>query len=121
MSGPGVDAADRAAIADALAQERRRTLHQIDALRRDFDDIVEAAELTSTDDEHDPDGATIAYERAKAWALLRQARADLEALDDVERRLADGSVATCELCAGPIALERLLALPHTRRCIRCAV
>ena len=36
--------------------------------------IVEGSELTSTDDEHDPEGATIAYERTQAIALLRQAR-----------------------------------------------
>ena len=113
---PGEQARLRAAIAD----ERRRASEQIDALQRGFTDIVEAAELTSTDDEHDPEGATIAYERAQVWSLFRQARADLAALDDAVARVVDGTIAVCATCGGPIALERLLALPHTRTCISCA-
>src|SRR4051812_23821615 len=51
------------AVVDA---ERARTVRQIESLRRSVASIVEAAELTATDDEHDPEGATIAYERAQA-------------------------------------------------------
>lgn len=104
----------------AVETERVRTSAQAAALRREFDEIVEGAELTSTDDEHDPDGSTIAYERAKAWALLRQALADLADLDVALARAADGTAGTCEVCGGTIVIERLLALPHTRRCVRCA-
>ena len=111
---------EQATLRAAIAEERRRAGEQIDALRRGFTDIVEAAELTSTDDEHDPEGATIAYERAQVWALLRQARADLAALDGAVDRVDDGTIAVCIACGGPIAFERLLALPHTRTCINCA-
>ena len=93
---------------------------QIEALTRRFDDIVEAAEFTSTDDEHDPEGATIAFERSQASSLLRQAGADRAALRDTIGRLEDPTYGTCEECAGFIGVERLLALPSTRRCIRCA-
>ena len=105
---------------EVVEHERLRTIERIAGLQRSYTDIVEAAELTSTDDEHDPDGATIAYERAQVWALLRQARTDLVALDGALERIDNGTVATCAVCHGPIALERLLALPHTRTCIRCA-
>jgi DnaK suppressor protein len=104
----------------AVERERRRTVERIEGLQRSYADIVEAAELTSTDDEHDPDGATIAYERAQVWALLTQARADLVALDDALERIDNGTSAVCAVCHGPIALARLLALPQTRTCIRCA-
>jgi len=118
------DAPDRALritrLRAAVEAERRRTAERIDGLQQSYADIVEAAELTSTDDEHDPDGATIAYERAQVWALLRQARADLVALDEAIERIDDGTAAVCAVCHGPIALERLLALPQTRTCIRCA-
>ena len=93
---------------------------QVASLERTVAAIVEAAELTSTDDEHDPEGATIAYERAQASALLRQAREDLAVLDVTRRRIEDGTAATCESCGGPIAPERLLALPGVHRCITCA-
>ena len=104
----------------AVHEERRRTLAQIAGLERTYTDIVEAAELTSTDDEHDPDGPTIAYERAQVWSLLRQAREDLDGFDNALGRIDDGSIRVCGGCGGEIAIERLLALPHTRRCISCA-
>ena len=89
-------------------------------LERSFAGIVDAAELTSTDDEHDPEGATIAYERAQVSALLRQARDDLVALDGALERIDDGTLQTCAVCGDPIAVERLFALPSARTCIRCA-
>ena len=118
MPAPSED--ERAELERSLATARERTAAQVDALGRDLDQIIEATELVSTDDEHDPEGATIAYERAQVTALLAQARDDLAALD---RALADVRAAghmNCERCAEPIALERLVALPTARTCIRCA-
>ena len=118
MPAPPED--DSAGLTRSLVTARERTAAQIDALARDLDQIFEASELVSTDDEHDPEGATIAYERAQVTALLAQAREDLDALD---RALADvqrtGHV-RCEGCGEPIALERVLALPTARTCLRCA-
>ena len=111
---------DATRLRTAIEIERARTVDQIASLERSFDGIVEAAELTSTDDEHDPEGATIAYERAQVSALLRQARDDLVALDDSLDRIDSGTVWACAMCDEPIALDRLLALPSTRVCIRCA-
>jgi DnaK suppressor protein len=104
----------------AIEDERRTTIKRIDGLQRSYADIVEAADLTSTDDEHDPEGATIGYERAQVWALLQQARAGLVALDAALRRIDDGTIAVCAVCQGPITVERLLALPQTQKCITCA-
>jgi RNA polymerase-binding transcription factor DksA len=104
----------------AIEVARRRVVAQIGNLQQSFTAIVEAAELTSTDDEHDPEGATIAYERAQVWALLQRAHGDLEALDDAIERIDGGTFDVCVECAGPIAIERLMALPGVRTCIRCA-
>jgi RNA polymerase-binding transcription factor DksA len=104
----------------ALATVRRRTAEQIAYLERSLADIIEAAQLTSTDDEHDPEGATIAYERAQVSALLSQARSDLVALDAAAERVENGTITTCAECGSPIAMERLLALPTVRACMRCA-
>jgi len=80
---------DHPELVRTLTTARERTATQVDALARDLDQIFEASELVSTDDEHDPEGTTIAYERAQVTALLAQARKDLDALDraldDVER------------------------------------
>ncbi len=107
-------------LRDAWADERSRVVQQIADLERRFDDIVSAAALTSTDDEHDPEGATIAYERAQVWALCQQARLDLAAIDEAMPALARGELPTCHGCGGSIGSERLLALPGVRTCIRCA-
>ncbi|MEP7202130.1 MAG: TraR/DksA C4-type zinc finger protein [Ilumatobacteraceae bacterium] len=104
----------------AITLERDRVVEQIANLQTNLGGIVEAVELTSNDDEHDPEGTTIAYERAQVTALLSQAEHDLAALDATSQRLDDGTAETCEVCGGPIAIERLMALPGVRTCIGCA-
>lgn len=112
--------AETSSLRAAIATERDRVVEQIASLQRNVDSIVAAAELTSTDDEHDPEGMTIAYERAQVTALLHQAEDDLAALDDAMLRMDDGTAGTCTVCGAQIAFERLLALPGGRTCIRCA-
>ena len=115
-----MDPADASRLIAAVDAARGRAAAQAAALERSVAAIVEAAELTSTDDEHDPEGATIAYERAQASALLRQARDDLARLADIAARLAGGTPIVCDGCGGEIGMARLEALPTTRTCIRCA-
>jgi DnaK suppressor protein len=110
----------RRTVRSALVAALRRSEEQITALSRQFDDIVAAAELTNTDDEHDPEGATIAFERAQVNALLDQARRDRVALQESLARVDDSEYGSCERCARPIGLERLVAVPATRRCVECA-
>ncbi|RYJ06989.1 MAG: molecular chaperone DnaK, partial [Actinomycetales bacterium] len=40
------------------------------SLTGSFTTIVETSRLTATDDEHDPEGSTIAFERSQTTALL---------------------------------------------------
>jgi DnaK suppressor protein len=103
-----------------LAAERSRTLAQVTGLERDFATIVESASLTGADDEHDPEGATLAFERQHVAALLSQAREHLAAVGAAERRLAGGSYGRCERCGGPIGPGRLAARPTATTCINCA-
>jgi RNA polymerase-binding transcription factor DksA len=110
----------RKELHDMLTEERGHVEEQIANLTRSFDDIVEAVEVTNNDDEHDPEGTTIAFERAQIIALLNQAKADLEALNEAIGRLSDGRYGVCEVCEGAIGIERLRAIPSTRRCIACA-
>jgi DnaK suppressor protein len=107
-------------IRDALDAERQETLDRITALRREFDGIVESSAGVATDDEHDPEGATIAFERAQLAALLGQADSHLAELDQALGRLREGRYGRCERCGRPIAAERLAARPAARTCITCA-
>ncbi len=115
-----MDPLDIRRVLAVVAAEQERTVRQIAALEAAVDAIVEGAELTSTDDEHDPEGATIAYERAQASALLRQARRDGDALVITRRQLAEGRTVICSVCGCDVDLERVAALPTTTRCVRCA-
>lgn len=104
----------------ALGDSRATTERQIAALTRDFDEIVESSALSPPDDEHDPDGTTIAFERAQVASLLTQARRDLAALDDALDRIHAGTYGVCARCHGPIEPERLDALPAAPYCVACA-
>jgi DnaK suppressor protein len=115
-----VDADQPNALDDVIADARARAVRQIEALEETRRSIVNGAELTSTDDEHDPEGATIAYERAQTIALLRQARADLDHLDATADRLSRDGDVRCVDCGRTIPLERIIALPTAQRCVPCA-
>ncbi|HTT55435.1 MAG TPA: TraR/DksA C4-type zinc finger protein [Streptosporangiaceae bacterium] len=107
-------------IRAALDAERDATLDRMAALQRDFDGIVASSALVGADDEHDPEGATIAFERAQLAALLGQARDRLAGLDQALTRLGQGRYGRCERCGGPIAPARLAARPAAGTCIGCA-
>jgi DnaK suppressor protein len=107
-------------VSDPLGEERAAALAQIAALTREFDEVVAASQASNADDEHDPEGATIAFERQQVAALLDQARRTREDLEHALVRLEEGSYGVCERCGGPIAPERLEARPNARTCIACA-
>jgi DnaK suppressor protein len=122
-SGAGTSPAGRPeppGIRAALAAEQTATLAQVAALEREFSDIVAASQAANADDEHDPEGATIAYERQHVVALLEQARAHLAAIGDALARLDTGGYGHCEGCGEPIAPERLAARPTATCCVACA-
>ncbi len=109
-----------AELGERLRVERRAAEEQVTSLTRDLARIVEAADLVATDDEHDPEGHTIAWERQQVAALRDAARARLAELDAALARVELGTYGRCATCAGPIAPERLEALPGTPTCIACA-
>lgn len=116
-----MDASPDYAEARALLRSQRvQTEQRLAALTGTFTDIVAASESSNADDEHDPEGHTIAFERSQVAALVAQARERLEELDAAESRLESGSYGICERCGQPIAPARLQARPVARTCIGCA-
>ena len=106
--------------AAALGEELERTRERLAGLTGDYAGIVEASVDSNADDEHDPEGATIAFERSQVVALVEQTRLHLAEIDAAIARVADGSYGTCERCGGAIAPGRLEARPVARTCITCA-
>lgn len=109
-----------ASLEELLNAERVDTLDRIALLTRDWQGLVESSTCTGVDDEHDPEGATIAFERAQIEALLDGARRHLADLDHALERLGEGDYGACEHCGRPIAAERLAARPAATTCISCA-
>lgn len=103
-----------------LAAERQEVVRRLAALTEDFDGVVAASRDTNADDEHDPEGATIAFERSQIVALVQQAEAHLDEVEAALGRLADGTYGICERCGRPVGESRLGARPRARTCIDCA-
>ncbi|MFI6452479.1 hypothetical protein ACIBF6_13050 [Streptosporangium amethystogenes] len=55
---------ERVAMRELLDDDRRKTTARIAMLSRDRDEIIESSALTAPDDEHAPEGASTAFERA---------------------------------------------------------
>ncbi|QIQ00935.1 TraR/DksA family transcriptional regulator [Streptomyces liangshanensis] len=119
-SDAGGSPARRRAATEAIDEARAGSARLIESLTRLWDDVVEASALVANDDEHDPEGATVAFERAQLRDVLKQAHADLDALERAAERIRTGDYWICEHCGGPIAPERLVARPTARTCIGCA-
>ena len=110
-----------------MSEARDRLLRALDdadaqlrELDRQHEQIVSASADSNADDEHDPEGATIAFERQQVVALRDQV---VRSRDDAARALAlldGGTYGTCETCGEPIGQARLEARPSTRTCIGCA-
>jgi len=105
---------------ELLEAERQQALRRLAGLSGDFDEVVAASRDANADDEHDPEGATIAFERSQVAALALQVQDHLAELDAAIERLAANTYGICEQCAQPIANARLEARPTVRTCIRCA-
>lgn len=103
-----------------LQEERDRKLALLPALREDITSVNAARQDSNVDDEHDPEGATIAFELSQAAALLEQSRAALAQIEAALARIDEASYGICQVCGEEIAEGRLEARPWTPYCIRHA-
>jgi DnaK suppressor protein len=103
-----------------LTDLRSATVRRAASLASSFDGIVEATSDVATDDEHDPEGHTIAWERQQIAGLLSETNTVLADVQAAERRIDDGCYGICTICGLEIAGERLDALPATPICVSCS-
>ena len=105
---------------ERLERDRAELTTRVRTLQHSFDEMVAASRDSNADDEHDPEGATIAFERSQVATLVREGEQHLVDIDDALARLDAGSYGTCERCGSPIPEGRLEARPTTRHCVGCA-
>jgi RNA polymerase-binding transcription factor DksA len=89
-------------------------------LERDLASVFEASRSSNADDEHDPEGATIAFERAQLTATLAATRQRAAELRAALARHDEGGYGICERCGKPIPAARLGIRPDARTCVTCA-
>ncbi|WP_262775415.1 TraR/DksA family transcriptional regulator [Brevibacterium permense] len=111
---------DEPTMRDLLEAERAETQALIDRLTQGIDEVSAAREGDNSDDEHDPEGATLAFERSQAATLLEQSENRLDEIAEAVGRLNAGTFGTCIDCGSPIAEARLEARPYTAKCVNCS-
>ncbi|MGC1207542.1 MAG: TraR/DksA C4-type zinc finger protein [Ornithinimicrobium sp.] len=79
--------------------------------------FFDASRDSNADDEHDPEGQTIAFERAQLAALTKQVQAHLVEIDAALARVADGTYGVCDVCGEPINPLRMEARTTARTCV----
>jgi len=104
---------------DGLLRLRDDAGAELASLENDLARLIEATRSSNADDEHDPEGSTIAFERAQLSAVLSAARQRVADLSDALRRLDAGTYGLCEACGAVIPDERLEARPVARTCVSC--
>lgn len=115
-----MDQMDERHFRDLLLADQRATRELLAELDRSIATIVDARLDSNNDDEHDPEGATLAFERSQADALARQSTRRLADITDALLRLDNGDYGICAVCGLPISAARLEARPFARACINCA-
>lgn len=113
-------ARQRTALRTHLSGDREKIRLLIDQLDTEMESFTESRRDAPTDDEHDPEGPTIAFERSQSSAIRAQSLQHIADIDSALLRMDLGTYGVCRTCAGPIAVGRLQARPQAPLCIDCA-
>lgn len=109
----------RAAMRAQLLRLREQSAAMLAGREREVDAIIAASRDSNADDEHDPEGATIGFERAQASSLAVRARERLREIDAALARIDADTYGGCVRCGRDIDEARLRARPYARLCVDC--
>ena len=111
---------DAERMRELLDAEDRDTQSLIASLSSSIEDLAAAREGDNSDDEHDPEGSTLAFERSQSETLLRESWQRLTEIAAALERLDEGTFGLCVVCGEPIPEVRLEARPYAATCVACA-
>ncbi|HLT66831.1 MAG TPA: TraR/DksA family transcriptional regulator [Microbacterium sp.] len=103
-----------------IAERREEALRALERGRDGLEEVGRARSAATADDEHDPEGATLAEEWSRVAGRNAAAEAELRAVDEAAARLADGTYGVCARCGERIPADRLRARPTATMCVSCA-
>ncbi|HLS39260.1 MAG TPA: TraR/DksA C4-type zinc finger protein [Ornithinicoccus sp.] len=110
----------RTAALARLEEERADLRARLEQLTEDMAGFFESSRDSNADDEHDPEGQTIAFERSQLAAVTAQTREHLAEVEAAIERVHAGTYGICEVCDQPINPLRLEARPTARTCVEHA-
>lgn len=119
-TGSVLTARQRTTFRGLLADDHEQTSRLVEQLDDDMGNFTLARRDSASDDEHDPEGPTLAFERSQASAILAQSVQHLADIDAALARLDEGTYGTCAKCGSAIAIGRLQVRPQSPLCIDCA-
>ncbi|MDO8733234.1 MAG: TraR/DksA C4-type zinc finger protein [Actinomycetota bacterium] len=105
------------AVAQRLREERDEVSARLATMIKSLESLFAASVDSNADDEHDPEGQTIAYERAQLSALIRAARLQMSAIETATARVEKGTYGICDVCLEQIPGARLEARPTAQTCV----
>src|SRR5829696_6004129 len=79
-----------------LHEERDALRTRASQLTDDMTALIVASRDSNADDEHDPEGQTIAYERSQLSAVTNQTHDHLREVEAALERVSTGAYGTCE-------------------------
>lgn len=103
-----------------LTGDRVATETLIARLESDLESFTGSRTDSATDDEHDPEGPTLAFERSQSSAILDQTRDHLAQIDAALVHLDDPDYGRCATCGQAIPFARLEVRPYSTQCVACA-
>jgi DnaK suppressor protein len=103
-----------------LVRDLENTRDLISQLLADLESMRESRQDVATDDEHDPEGPTLAFERSQASAVLGNTQRHLQGIEDALGRVDGEEFGICMGCGQRIPFARLEARPYARYCVACA-
>jgi len=119
VPGP-LSAERRAELREHLVDDRASTRALIEQLAGDLENFQGSRRDSAADDEHDPEGPTLAFEHSQSAAILGQTREHLAQIDDAIVRIDAGAYGICATCGNEIPAARLDVRPYSTQCVSCA-
>jgi DnaK suppressor protein len=103
-----------------LVDDHESTEQLVDRLVTDLKAFTISRADSVADDEHDPEGPTLAFERSQAAAILGQTREHLSQIESALVRIDGGTYGLCATCGSEIPAGRLDVRPYSTQCVSCA-